>query len=210
MHMGGKNRACDCGRFAASCDTEGQWPASRFLFRRGSKGLPATALGIGRALWRALVGLLSDDQSRPSGGSSGEGECARKQSAWGAPRLRRYANVKLRAGIVSEAGDYAWSSAPTRLSDRDGSEFLDLAPWRRSYSPEQGRDVFESGMSEEAQLERIREATRRGRPLGTADLIQSVALQLGRALDRRKAGRPRKHTADRVETQCCLASRNGE
>jgi putative transposase len=116
----------------------------------------------------------------------------------------------VRAGIVSDAGDYAWSSAPTRLSDSDGSEFLDLAPWRRSYSPEQWRDVLERGISEEAQLERIREATRTGRPLGTADFIQSVALQLGRALDRRKAGRPRKDTADRVETQCCLASRNGE
>jgi putative transposase len=93
----------------------------------------------------------------------------RKENAL-ANRLRRahsdyarYANVKLRAGIVSEAGDYAWSSAPTRLSDSDGSEFLDLAPWRRSYSPEQWRDVLERGMSEEAQLERIREATRTGR-----------------------------------------------
>jgi hypothetical protein len=112
--------------------------------------------------------------------------------------------------MVSEAGDYAWSSAPTRLSDRDGSEFLDLAPWRRCYSPEQWREVLERGSSEEAPLERIREATRRGRPLGTADLIQSVALRLGHALDRRKARRPRKDTADRVETQCCLASRNGE
>jgi hypothetical protein len=102
--------------------------------------------------------------------------------------------------MVSDAGDYAWSSAPTRLSDSNGSEFLDLASWRRSYSPEQWRDVLERGIREEAQLERIREATRRGRPLGTADFIQSVALQLGRALDRRKAGRPRKDTADRVDS----------
>lgn len=86
----------------------------------------------------------------------------------------------VRAGIVNHAPDYAWSSAPTRLSDRDASEFLDLTPWHRSYSPEQWRDVLERGISEEAQL----------------DFIQNVALQLGRALDRRKAGRPRKDTAD--------------
>jgi hypothetical protein len=48
-----------------------------------------------------------------------------------------------------------------------------LAPWRRCYLPEQWREVLERGISEEAQLERIREATRTGRPLGTADFIPS-------------------------------------
>jgi hypothetical protein len=109
-------------------------------------------------------GLLSDDQSRPSGGSSGEGECARKHPASGALRLRPVCEREtsnerpflakpllfvssghdspmdrpglggtwnpVRAGIVSDAGDYAWSSARTRLSDSDGSEFLDLVSWR--------------------------------------------------------------------------------
>jgi len=92
----------------------------------------------------------------------------------------------VRAGMVSQAEDYAWSSAPMRLSGSDASGFLDLAPWKRCYSRERWRDILATGIGEEAELERIREATRTGRPLGSPDFVQDVGLRLGRALERRK------------------------
>jgi hypothetical protein len=48
----------------------------------------------------------------------------------------------VRAGMVSQAEDYLWSSAPTRLSGSDASGFLDLGQWRQSYSPERWRDIL--------------------------------------------------------------------
>lgn len=104
----------------------------------------------------------------------------------------------VRAGMASRAEDYLWSSAPTRLSG-DASEFLDLTQWRRSYSPERWREILATGVEEEAELERIREATRTGRPLGSHGFIRDVGLRIGRSLERRKAGRPPKDALDKVE-----------
>jgi putative transposase len=104
----------------------------------------------------------------------------------------------VRAGMVSRAEDYVWSSAPMRLSG-DASGFLDLTQWQRCYSPERWRDILATGIGEEAELERIREATRTGRPLGSPDFIRDVGLRIGRSLERRKAGRPPKDALDEVE-----------
>jgi putative transposase len=104
----------------------------------------------------------------------------------------------VRAGIVSRAEDYAWSSAAARLSDNT-SEFLDLAPWARFYSPERWRDILAMSIGEEAELERIREATRTGRPLGNPAFIQEVGLQIGRVLERRRAGRRPKYAVVGVD-----------
>ena len=104
----------------------------------------------------------------------------------------------VRAGMVSQTEDYVWSSAPTRLSG-DASGFLDLTQWRRCYSPKRWRDILATGVGEEAELERIREATRAGRPLGSPDFIRDLGLRIGRSLERRKAGRPPKDALDKVE-----------
>ena len=102
-------------------------------------------------------------------------------------------------GMVGQAEDYMWSSAPTRLSGSDTSGFLDLAQWRQCYSPERWRDILATGVGEEAELERIREATRTGRPLGSPDFIRDLGLRIGRSLERRIAGRPPKDALDKVE-----------
>ncbi len=91
--------------------------------------------------------------------------------------------------MVSRAEDYVWSSVRTRLSG-DASGFLDLTQWRRCYSPERWRDILTTGVGVEAELERIREPTRTGRPFGSPDFVRDVGLRMGRSLERRKAGRP--------------------
>jgi hypothetical protein len=55
-----------------------------------------------------------------------------------------------------------------------------------------------TGLGEEAELERIREATRTGRPLGSPDFVNDVVLKIGCALGRLKAGRPRKDAVDEL------------
>ena len=111
--------------------------------------------------------------------------------------------------MVSRAEDYAWSSAPMRLSGSDASGFLGLAQWRRCFSPERWRDILATGVGEEAELERIREATRTGRPLGNPDFVRNVGLKIGRFLERRKPGRPPKDAMDKAEAAYALTSRNG-
>jgi len=66
----------------------------------------------------------------------------------------------VRARIVSRAEEYVWSSAPTRLAGKDASGFLDLTPWQQYYSPERWRNLLATSIADEAELERIREATR--------------------------------------------------
>ena len=66
------------------------------------------------------------------------------------------------------------------------------------------------GLGEEAELERIRESTRTGRPLGSPDFIQDVGLRLGRTLDRLTAGRPPKDSVANVETDFFMTSENGK
>jgi putative transposase len=66
----------------------------------------------------------------------------------------------VRAGMVSQAEDYAWSSVPMRLSGSDTSGFLDSATWTRCYVRERRRDILATGIGEEAEWKRIRLAVR--------------------------------------------------
>jgi hypothetical protein len=68
----------------------------------------------------------------------------------------------------------------------------DFWTWRNGGDAIHPSDILAMGVGEEAELERIREATRTGRPLGSLDFIRDVGVGLGRGLERRKAGRPRK------------------
>ena len=141
----------------------------------------------------------------------------------------RYANVKLRtSGHFWQNRYYScpldrvhqWTAlayvernpvrAGTRLSGSDTSGFLDLAQWRQCYSPERWRDILATGVREEAELERIREATRTGRTLDSPDFVKDIGLKIGRALGRLKAGRPRKDTVDKVEAAFFITTENGE
>jgi hypothetical protein len=97
-----------------------------------------------------------------------------------------------------------------RLSGSDTSGFLDLAQWRQRYSPERWRDILATGVGEEAELERIREATRTGRLFGSPDFVKDIGLKIGRALRRLKASHPRKDTVDKVEAVFFITTENGE
>ena len=96
----------------------------------------------------------------------------------------------IRAGIVEEAGCYAWSSARIHLSGQDPEGRLDLTLWRKWYTPERWQEVLATSMVEESWEERFREATLRGLPFGPEEYIAWVAAQKRMVLTRRPPGRP--------------------
>jgi putative transposase len=95
------------------------------------------------------------------------------------------------------------------MGEQDAGRWLDLSEWRMEYSPEQWREVLRTTVAEEAEAERIREATRTGRPLGEEGFLREMERRLQRRLTPGKPGRPaRKALAD--EVRLCWAEEIGK
>lgn len=97
----------------------------------------------------------------------------------------------VRAGIADWAGDYRWSSARAHLTGEDPDRLLDLSPWQDAYTASRWHEVLDSSVAEEALGERLREATVRGRPVGSPEFVEELEHRLHRQLLPKKPGRPR-------------------
>jgi putative transposase len=98
----------------------------------------------------------------------------------------------VRAGMVSEASLYRWSSAAAHCAGWDPTGRLDIATWRARYTPERWSEVLASSAGEEALCQRIRDATGVGLPLGSKSFVQALEARLARRLERLPPGRPRR------------------
>ena len=100
----------------------------------------------------------------------------------------------VRAGLVTEASDYRWSSvaAHTGLATE---AMLDLSHWQAEYDANRWAQALNTSVEEECLAERIRQATLRGRPLGGEAFVQSLENNTGRRLHPNPPGRPRKAPA---------------
>ena len=98
----------------------------------------------------------------------------------------------VRAGLVAKAEEYLWSSAAAHCRDDEMDRQLDLEPWRRHFRGEYWRAALDVGLRDAGMEERIREATRRGSPLGGDDFVEHVSRVLGRDVRPRPPGRPPK------------------
>jgi putative transposase len=98
----------------------------------------------------------------------------------------------VRAGMVAIADEYRWSSARAHIHERDETGLLDLAVWRQRYDAAHWREVLRSGADEEALLARLRDATLRGRAMGSEEFVDRLEKQMGRKLRPNPPGRPRK------------------
>ena len=105
----------------------------------------------------------------------------------------------VRAGLTREAGEWKWSSAQWHLYGARGADWLDPGEWRKRYTPEQWREALRTTVGEEAQAERIREATRTGRPMGAPGFVHGLERQLLRRLTPGKVGRPGRVASEKVE-----------
>jgi len=98
----------------------------------------------------------------------------------------------VRAGLVEKAEDYPWSTAAAHCREDGLNGLLDLEPWGRQFAGEYWREVLGMGLRDAAMEERIREATRRGFPLGGEEFVDRVSRALGRDVRPRPPGRPAK------------------
>ncbi len=111
-------------------------------------------------------------------------------------RLRdalRYVELNpVRAGLVQEAWEWRWSSAEAHLRNIEPLGFLDMAWWRQWQDKSAWKEVLQSGYLQAALTERLREATRTGRPWGGPEFVAELENRLGRSLAPLKRGpRPR-------------------
>jgi len=101
----------------------------------------------------------------------------------------------VRAAMVEQAEDYLWSTAAAHCHEEALEGRVDMEEWRRYYTGERWREVLRLGVRAEALADRIREATRRGCPLGSDAFVERVGRALGRDLRPRPPGRPPKQPA---------------
>ena len=80
----------------------------------------------------------------------------------------------VRARLAACAEDYEWSSARPRLRGR--ADLVDLTPWQAKYDGPRWQEALRSSIDEEAFGQRLREASRRGRPLGQFSPVHSITL----------------------------------
>ncbi len=102
----------------------------------------------------------------------------------------------LRAGMVTDLGEYPWSSYPAHglgradplVSPMPEFDALGRSPWERQ--SRRRRKVHAAPKQDE--IDRVRESLRSGKPLGSAEFVETKAQILGLNLNPRRRGRPRK------------------
>ena len=105
----------------------------------------------------------------------------------------RYVELNpVRAALVHRPEHWPWSSARAHLSG-DVTGLLDIREWRERWSPLAWNEALAYGIGDATLLDRIREATRTGRPAGSEGFIRKLEAASGRALLPQKRG-PKPHT----------------
>lgn len=102
----------------------------------------------------------------------------------------RYVEMNpVRARLVRRPWRYRWSSAAAHVGLRKPDATLSLADW--DYSPAEWRRMLEEALPDD-EVQKIRRATSRGRPLGSDAFLSKIEHAVGRRLRARPVGRPRK------------------
>ena len=101
----------------------------------------------------------------------------------------RYVELNpVRAGLVRAAWEWPWSSAAAHVIGMDRAGLLDTADWETRWGAIRWRDVLEQGVEDAAFLERIREATRTGRPAASVEFTVELEARVQRRLRPKKRG----------------------
>jgi putative transposase len=108
----------------------------------------------------------------------------------------RYTELNpVRAGMVSSAAQWKWSSAAVHCGAAEPDACLEMAPWRERWTTVSWQSFLGLGETE-AELALIRQCTHTGRPFGTSDFVQYLEQTTQRKLAPRKGGRPGKPADD--------------
>ncbi len=96
------------------------------------------------------------------------------------------------ANLARNAWLWPWSSAAAHCGLGQSPLSLETKLWKERFAPAAWREALERGLADAAFAQRLREATRRGRPLGSAVFIHETEHALGRILRPQKRG-PKPH-----------------
>jgi len=102
--------------------------------------------------------------------------------------LRYVERNPVRAGLVSEAAEWQWSSAAAHSDGIVRWNILDMAEWERRWTGRAWGAALTDGIEDAALLERIREATRTGRPAACDEFVRELEAERCRCLRPRKRG----------------------
>jgi putative transposase len=105
----------------------------------------------------------------------------------------------LRASLVAHLKEYRWSSYAAHALGQADPLLTEPPAWQTLAATEPKRhaawrDIVATALPD-AELERVRQSARSGRPFGTEAWIRSHAPELGLPATLRKRGRPRKNPA---------------
>jgi putative transposase len=100
----------------------------------------------------------------------------------------------VRAGMVSAAVDYRWSSAAAHVNNLDPTALLDMEWWRKE-GPRNWGETLDIDQPEVVQ--ELRQCTYAGRPFGTKAFVKEIGVKIGRTWVR---GRPKKKEPRSVST----------
>jgi len=99
-------------------------------------------------------------------------------------------NNPVRAGLVTKATEWLWSSAVAHAGGADFTGLLDPGKWR-VISKEIGWTELSKREEDDNIIESIRYHTHTGRPLGSDEFLDKIEDHLGYPVTRPKRGRPR-------------------
>ncbi|MDQ2774085.1 MAG: transposase [Acidobacteriota bacterium] len=103
-------------------------------------------------------------------------------------RALRYVELNpVRAGLVTQAEHYAYSSAAVHAGVRTVPSWLDMGLWSAAFTVEEWRNTLYVDAGDDPI--KIRAAPKSGRPLGSDEFIGQTEWTVGRALRAKKAGR---------------------
>jgi putative transposase len=108
----------------------------------------------------------------------------------------RYVELNpVRAGMVSTAAQWGWSSAAAHSSADMADPTLDMDRWRKRWTAPEWSQYL-TAQESPTELTALRHCTHTGRPLGTPDFVAALEKSTLRLLAPRKGGRPKKSSID--------------
>ena len=113
----------------------------------------------------------------------------------------------VRAGMVEKAWDYPWSSAAAHASGQDSTGLLSMGLWQAAFAPAQWRQMLEQGDDPNLRR-RLRQATLRGWPCGSASFAREIEDKLGRQFCISPSGRSKKEILSPSETRAPLIQKD--
>ncbi len=96
----------------------------------------------------------------------------------------------VRAGIVTHASEYAWSSAQGHCDLRDDSLLTARGQWKRIISGNTDWMGWLSHQYDPARILDLQERIKRSLPWGSDEFVKQIEAETGQCLQLRKPGRP--------------------